>query len=160
MGQKSPLFTQKPSPTAAPNVSPILLCALSEIQKWSVSLRFGARPSPLASRSCSCPPLPWSAQRHLVGTTGAGGGAAERSSGGRAAGAGGRAAGPERRRWSRHRQSRRSRRPRPLAPLAGAPVSKEQVLYYDRIFKRWLEATESHYSVPRKLILGLHPCWR
>jgi hypothetical protein len=88
MGQKSPLFTQKPSPTAAPNVSPILLCALSVIQKWSVSLRFGARPSPLASRSCSCPPLPWSAQRHLVGTTGAGGGAAERSSGGGAAGAG------------------------------------------------------------------------
>jgi hypothetical protein len=38
MGQKSPLFIRKTSPTDAPNVSPILLRAFSVIQKWSLSL--------------------------------------------------------------------------------------------------------------------------
>jgi hypothetical protein len=85
MGKK--IITVHPK-TVAPNASPILLHALSVIQKWSVSLRFGARPLPLASRSCSSSPLPWprsarapvylfltSLPRHLIGTTGARGGA-------------------------------------------------------------------------------------
>jgi hypothetical protein len=94
------------------------------------SLRFRAHPSSLASRSCTCPPLRWAAQRHLTRMIGAGGGAAgvewQRWSGrGRRLSGRGRVA-----KVSHHRQSRRSRRPRPLATHAGAPVATPVGLFF------------------------------